>query len=75
MIRGNKVRIKASAVAGSSKVKVKRHRSLAYESSNKNIATVTKKGVVKGVRAGKCYIYVYAQDGVMAKVKVTVKAK
>ena len=45
-----------------------------YESSNPQVATVTKKGKVKGIRKGKsCYIYIYAQNGMYKRVKVTVK--
>lgn len=45
-----------------------------YESSNPEVATVTKKGKVKGIRKGKsCYIYIYAQNGIYKRVKVTVK--
>ena len=69
---GKKVRLKATAVAASKKLKVKKHRTIAFESSNKNIATVNKKGVIKGIRKGKCYVYAYAQNGVMARVKVVV---
>ncbi len=66
-------KIKAKTVAASSKLKVKKHRALAYESSDAGVATVSKKGVIKGISKGKCYVYVYAQNGVCAKVKVTVK--
>ena len=69
---GKGVTLKATAVAARKKLKVKKHRAIAFESSNKNIATVNKKGVIKGIRKGKCYIYAYAQNGVMAKVKVVV---
>lgn len=45
-----------------------------YESSNPAVATVTKKGKVKGIKKGKsCYIYIYAQNGIYKQVKVTVK--
>ena len=44
-----------------------------YESTNTKVATVTKKGVVKAKKKGTAYIYVYAQNGVYKKVKVTVK--
>ena len=37
------------------------------------VAKITKKGVVKGVGKGTCFVYAYAQNGVYAKVKVTVK--
>lgn len=47
---------------------------IAYESSNKKVAKVTKNGVVKGVKAGKATITVTA-DGVSKKFKVTVKKK
>lgn len=53
--------------------KIRHHRNICYESSNDNIATVSSKGVVKGVGKGKCYVYVYAQNGVYKKVTVTVK--
>lgn len=55
------------------KLKVKKHRPVTYESSNPQIATVSKKGVLKGNTRGTCYVYAYAQNGVFAKVKVTVK--
>ena len=44
-----------------------------YASFNKHIATVTKTGNVKGVKAGTCMIYVYSRNGLTKAVKVTVK--
>ena len=44
-----------------------------YASSDKEIATVDKKGRIKGVKAGKCDIYVYALNGFPQKVSVTVQ--
>ena len=44
-----------------------------YESTNKNIATVTSKGKIKAKKKGTCYIYIYAQNGCYKKVKVKVK--
>ncbi|MBR4759460.1 MAG: Ig-like domain-containing protein, partial [Lachnospiraceae bacterium] len=44
-----------------------------YASSDKSIATVNKKGRIKGVKAGKCTIYVYARNGYAKKISVTVK--
>ena len=35
--------------------------------------TVTSKGAVKAKAKGTCFIYAYAQNGIAAKVKVTVK--
>jgi uncharacterized protein YjdB len=43
-----------------------------YASSNSKIATVSKKGVIKGRKKGKCFIYAYAQNGVCKRIKVTV---
>ncbi len=44
-----------------------------YESSNPAVATVNKKGKITGKKKGNCYIYVYTQNGISKKVKVTVK--
>ena len=77
----NKVTIKAKktfklaakTVAANKKLKVKKHRAVSYETSNAKVATVSKKGVIKGVKKGTCKVYAYAQDGVCAVIKVTVK--
>ena len=71
--KGKSLKLKAKAVPQSRKLKVKKHRAVAYESSNINIATVSKKGVVKAKNKGACYIYAYAQNGVCKKIKVVVK--
>ena len=52
---------------------VKKHRVLKYESSDPTVATVTAKGVIKGIKKGTCKVYAYAQNGVCAVIKVTVK--
>ena len=70
--KGKTLKLKAKATKASS-LKVRNHRSIAYESSNKNIASVSKKGVVKAKKKGTCYIYAYAQDGIYKKIKVVVK--
>ena len=54
------------------KKKVSIHRKVAWESDNINVATV-KNGKIKAVGKGTCYVYAYAQNGVSAKIKVTVK--
>ncbi|MBQ1407892.1 MAG: Ig-like domain-containing protein, partial [Eubacterium sp.] len=54
-------------------IKIKKHRALMYESSNTAIATVNKKGVIKGIKKGSCVVYVYSQSGLSVKIKVTVK--
>ncbi len=53
--------------------KIKKHRKIAFESTDTSIATVSKKGSIKAIKSGTCYIYVYAQNGVFKKIKVTVK--
>ena len=68
--KGKKVQLKANIKKG--KQAVKEYRKLSYETSNKKIATVSAKGVIKGVRKGTCYVYIYAQNGVYRKVKVTI---
>lgn len=57
----------------SSKKKLPNHRKVSYESTNKKIATVSKKGVIKGKKKGTCYVYVYVENGISNKVKVTVR--
>lgn len=70
---GKKKTIKASYTLPKNK-KAKIHiAKFRYESTNTKVATVTKKGVVKAKKKGTAYIYVYAQNGVYKKVKVTVK--
>ena len=64
---------KISAKEIKNKKPLRKHRQICYESSNKNVATVTKKDVIKGMAKGTCKIYVYAQNGICKTVKVTVK--
>jgi hypothetical protein len=44
-----------------------------YASTNRAIATVSKKGQITAKHAGTCEIYVYARNGYAKKVKVTVR--
>ena len=56
------------------KTKVKTHiAKFRYESADPSVATVNRKGVIKAKKKGTCTIYVYAQNGVYAKVTVKVK--
>ena len=71
--KGKTFKLKGKQTPAVKKLKVKKHRAVKYESSNPKIATVTKKGVIKGKKKGTCFIYAYAQNGVFAKIKVTVK--
>ena len=52
---------------------MKTHRAIAFESSNSKIATIGKKGTIKGIGKRQCTVYAYAQNGVMKAIKVTVK--
>ena len=66
-----KVRVKAKV---KSKKKVREHiAKLRFESLNPKIATVSKKGVIKGRKKGKAKILVYTQNGICKKVTVRVK--
>ena len=53
--------------------KVTKHFKMRYESSDPSIATVSTAGTIKGVKKGKCKVYVYAQNGVYKIISVTVK--
>lgn len=68
---GKSFKLKVTLKKGPLKVKI--HRKVAYESDNPDVATVSKTGRIKAVRAGTCYIYAYAQNGVFARCRVTVK--
>lgn len=46
---------------------------LRYESTNTEIATVNSKGKITAKDKGSCYVYVYAQNGVYKRIKVTVE--
>lgn len=71
--KGRTVKLTTKPVPASKKLTVKRHRQTSFESSNRKVATVTSKGVIKGVKKGTCYVYAYTQNGIFKKVKVTVK--
>lgn len=66
-----KFKIKASEVKLDKKIK--HHRNIKFESDNSRVATVNSKGVVTAKQKGRCYIYVYAQNGVYKRIRITVK--
>ena len=70
---GKTFKLKAKTKAASKKLKGKKHRAVAYESSDTSVATVSSKGVIKAVGKGECEVYAYAQNGVSVKIKVKVK--
>ena len=71
--QGKTITLKVKKTLANSKLSNKTHRNISYESSDKSIATVNSKGIVKGVKKGTCDIYVFAQNGITTKIKVTVK--
>ncbi|MBQ9179402.1 MAG: Ig-like domain-containing protein [Firmicutes bacterium] len=71
--KGKKITLKGKLVPASKKLKVKKHRSLVYESSNPKVAKISGKGVVKALKKGTATIYAYAQNGVFKSVRITVK--
>ena len=73
MKAGKTVTIRGTGVKAVKKLKYKQHAKMRYESSNAGIAAVSKKGKVKGLKKGTCYVYAYSQNGVSKKIKVTVK--
>ena len=71
--KGKKFKLAGKQVAASKKLKVREHRKVTYETTNPEVAKVSKKGVITGKKKGTCYVYAYAQNGVFAKIRVTVK--
>lgn len=65
--KGKKAKIKVRLVPAKATEKV------TFKTSNKKVAKVTKSGVVKAVKKGKCKITVKTASGKKAVVKVTVK--
>ena len=71
-VKAGKTRtVKADLKRGSLPVKI--HRKVKFETSDPKTATVTAKGRIRGIKKGTCTVYAYAQNGVKAKLKVTVK--
>ena len=70
--KGKTAKIKATVTYTNDNLR-KHVESVRYLSSNKKIATVNSKGVIKGKKKGTCTIYCYTQNGLCRKVKVKVK--
>lgn len=68
--KGKTFRLKAKEIK--QKKKLRYHRKVCYESSDPKVASVSKKGVIKARKKGKCTIFVYAQNGIYKKVKITI---
>lgn len=71
MKAGKTWRIKAKEIKQSKPLR--HHREVSFESSRPQTAAVSKKGVIKAKKKGKCTIFAYAQSGVYKKIQITVK--
>lgn len=69
VVKGKTLQLKAQLYPANAESK------LSWSSSDKSVATVTSKGLVKGVKAGKATITVTTDNGYSASIVVTVKAK
>ena len=70
--KGKTKQIRASAAKASKNGKIKVKAKLRYESSKPSVATVSKKGIIKAKKKGTAVIRIYAQNGVVASLKVKV---
>ena len=71
--KGKKKTLKVKGVKASKKLATKKHVPVRYESANTKIAKVSSKGVITGVKKGKCKVYAIAQSGACKAITVTVK--
>ena len=72
--KGGTFKIKATQKKARKGKKLCNHtKLLRYTSSNPSVATVSKSGVIKGVKAGKCTVYVQTVNGIWKTVSVSVK--
>ena len=71
LAKGKTARVTAKEISEGNPIR--HHYPIRYESSDKNVATVTETGVIQAKGKGSCKIYVYAQNGVYKTIKVTVK--
>ena len=74
--KGKTYKIKANVKKlkkGKKLMSAKHTAKLRYMSSNAKIVTVTKKGKIKAVGKGTCYVYIYAHNGISKRIKITVK--
>ena len=69
---GKTFQLKASEVKDEPAKKISAHRKIKYESINPKVAKVNKNGKITAKKKGKTTLYVYSQNGLYKKVKVTV---
>ncbi|MBQ9179801.1 MAG: Ig-like domain-containing protein, partial [Firmicutes bacterium] len=72
-LKKGKTTVLKSAIKKAKRTKVQKHMAVRYETSNKKIATVNKKGKVKGINKGKATVWAYTQNGLYKAIRVTVK--
>ena len=71
---GTTAKIKAKVIKKDKTKELANHTArIRYISSNKSVATVNKKGIIKAKETGSCRIYVVASNGVKRTVKVKVE--
>lgn len=70
---GKSKTVKSQVVLPKGKKLIEHTKVIRYESSDKEIATVNSKGKITAKGKGSCYVYVYAQNGVYKRIKVTVQ--
>ena len=69
-----KLKVKVKKLKKNKKLMPKKHvPRVRYLSTDTSIAKVSSKGKITGVKAGTCYVYAYAHNGVFKKITVTVK--
>ncbi|MBQ3899912.1 MAG: fibronectin type III domain-containing protein, partial [Lachnospiraceae bacterium] len=66
-------KLKGKYASSAKKYKIRKILDIRYESTKPKVAKVSSKGVITAKKKGTCYIYVYAQNGLYKKIKVTVK--
>ena len=70
--KGTKIKIKTRVISPKN-VTVKTHRRVKFESTKPAVVKVSSDGQITAKKKGSATIYAYAQNGVMAKVKIKVK--
>ena len=71
--KGKSVTLKAAEVKEEKKLKMKTHRVVKFESSNKKIVKANAKGKITGKKKGSFTVWAYTQSGIFKAIKVTVK--
>ena len=70
---GSRFRLRTTVNASPSGQKLRIHRGICFESTNRKVASVSRKGLIRGKKPGTCSLFIYAQNGVFRKIKVKVE--